>query len=471
MATLQRIDGQARLTNNQRLMVAIIVIASCLEFFDMFIIGFVLAFIGKPWHLTFGISAVILLTSGVGGIIGAFCWGLVADTFGRRRVLAASVITFAAASLLLAFTPERGWVYLSIFRFVVGFGVGGFVINMPYVQEFLPARVRGFVSSLVSVFIPGGLLIGAVLARFITPFVGWRGLFGAGAILPILLIYPILFVIPESPVWARRRGRIDLARSAAAWALQCRPDQVDLESIVGSAEWSRPRWSELFRYPRSLIASCIGNLGAVTGSYGISLWAPTLLVLVLDTTPKHAAALMIGVSLGGMLGRLVCGYLSDIIGRKASGAIFFVGGGALILLTGFLTHGTIATISIFFLMLMLSYFFVDGGFSINGPYAAELWPSHLRATGMGVAYGFGSIGKITGPVGLALIVGSSNFLHPAAMLPAVVPAFIYLAFWYVLAGVAYGIIGIETKGRSYAEIDELLQPQLSAKPATISPAN
>ena len=62
-------------------------------------------------------------------------------------------------------------------------------------------------------------------------------------------------------------------------------------------------------------------------------------------------------------------------------------------------------VSAFWLILAAAMFFADGGFAIVGPYAAEVWPSHLQTTGMGSAYGFGGIGKIMGPVGLALIVG------------------------------------------------------------------
>ena len=85
---------------------------------------------------------------------------------------------------------------------------------------------------------------------------------------------------------------------------------------------------------------------------------------------------------------------------------------------------------------------------------------------MGVAYGFGSIGKIIGPLGLAMIVGSSNFIAPKAMLPAVMPAFLYLAGWYALAGIAYGFIGLETKGKSLEEIDEMLERR--PLPATVA---
>ena len=469
MSALQQIDQQAFLTRNQKFLVVAVIIIACLEFFDIYIVGFVLAFISKPWNLTFGVSSIILLASGVGGIIGSPVWGVIADTYGRRPTLIATIVMLCAGSLFMAFTPHGNWIYIAFFRFFVGFAVGGIVMDYTYMQEFLPSRMRGFISSQVAVWIPGGLLLGSFLSAYLTPIVGWRGLFALGA-LPALMVLVFRFMIPESPLWALRRGQLAVARAATAWALQCPPEEVELGTVDAGDKWQRPRFSELFHYPRSLVASLIGNLGALTGNYGLILWAPTLLVLVVGTTPAHAAELMMGISLVGMFGRFVFGYLSDIIGRKACAAIAFLVGAALLVLTGFMTSGMIGTISIFWLMLMLSNFFVDGGFAINGPYPAEMWPSHLRASGTGLAYGFGGIGKITGPVGLALIVGSSNFVTPQAMLPAVVPAFIYLAAWYLLSGLVYGLVGIETKGLSYAQIDSLLaaKPTLKTKPVTQS---
>src|SRR5204862_120358 len=83
---------------------------------------------------------------------------------------------------------------------------------------------------------------------------------------------------------------------------------------------------------------------------------------------------------------------------------------------------TLFGLSAFWLILAVTFFFADGGFAIVGPYAAEVWPSHLRTTGMGSAYGFGGIGKIIGPVGLALIVGSNNYLKPDVPLTVIARA-------------------------------------------------
>ena len=177
----ERLDQARALTRNQIKIIAAAIIGDMLEFFDYYLIGFVLAFIIKPWGLTFGQSAIILLSSGVGAILGAFIWGRLADVLGRRKVFMATVINFSLASGVLAFTPDNGLVFLSVFRFFVGFGVGGlYCVDLPLVQEFVPARVRGFIGGLVTACIPLGVMIASSIAAFLTPEIGWRGLFVVG---------------------------------------------------------------------------------------------------------------------------------------------------------------------------------------------------------------------------------------------------------------------------------------------------
>src|SRR6202040_3111880 len=112
--------------------------------------------------------------SGVGAILGAFIWGRIADLIGRRRVFVGTVINFSIATGILAFTPDHGWIYLSVFRFFVGFGVGGlYCVDLPLVQEFVPTSKRGFVGGLVTAFIPIGVMIGSLLGAFLAPAIGW----------------------------------------------------------------------------------------------------------------------------------------------------------------------------------------------------------------------------------------------------------------------------------------------------------
>jgi putative MFS transporter len=93
---------------------------------------------------------------------------------------------------------------------------------------------------------------------------------------------------------------------------------------------------------------------------------------------------------------------------------------------------------------------------VIGPYLAEIWPNRLRGSGMGFGYGVGNLGKIIGPLALAIIVGSSNYVSPKVTMNAIFPSFLFLSFWYVQAAFAFLLLGIETRGRSIQEIGDTL---------------
>jgi len=447
------LDRQTRLTGNQRKIIAAAVIGDALEFFDYFLIGYVLAFIIGPWKLTFGQSAYVLLSSGVGAILGAYVWGWIADRIGRRAVFIGTVLNFSIATGLLYFTPDNGWIYLAIMRFFVGIGVGGlYCVDLSLVQEFVPSSKRGFVGGLVTAVIPLGVGLGAVLAAFM-PGDNWRLLFVIG-LAPSLLVLLVRLWVPESPHWLARQGRMTEARNSLAWAMQVPPESLPLP--VAPANPPKVSWFELFKYPRSLLVSWLGNAGAQTGVYGVALWAPSLFVLLLGVPPKEAAKMMILLSITGFIGRIAFAWFSEKIGRRNAGGLLGFGAGILIITAGYNYNAMIFGLSAFWLILAAAMFFADGGFAIVGPYAAEVWPSHLKTTGMGSAYGFGGIGKIIGPAGLALIVGSSNYLKPDVPLPQFPTAFLYLGCWFLMAGVVYYFFGLETKGKSMQDIDREL---------------
>jgi len=448
---LEYLERQTRLTGNQRRLLSVAILCNLLEFYDFFMVAFVLAFLIGPWKLTYGRSAIILLSSGIGAILGAGFWGWLADRIGRRPVLIITVINFSIGSGILAFTPDKGWIFLAVFRCFVGLGVGGlYSVILPLVQEFIPSSKRGMVTGLVTAAVPLGLALGAVLGAYLGPLLGWRGFFAVG-VLPIFVTLLIRAWVPESPYWLVRMGRPDEARQSLAWALEIDPEQIPLPAVQTEAQ--PVEWQELFHYPRSLFVSWIGNLGAQTGAYALYLWVPTLFIQLLNVSPSRASYLMIYCSTGAFLGRIVFAFLSDALGRRLSGGLYGFGAAVLVVLAAHWRNVFWGTASVFWLLMIATYFFADGGFAIVGPYAAEVWPARLRASGMGSAYGFGGIGKIIGPLGLALIVGSSNIVSPEVSVAKIVPAFLYLGAWFALAGIVYGVWGIETRGRSIEQID------------------
>jgi putative MFS transporter len=470
----ERLDQAKSLTGNQVKIIAAAIVGEMLEFFDYYLIGFVLAFIVKPWHLTFGQSGVILLSSGIGAILGSFIWGRIADLWGRRSVFMWTIVNFSLASGALYFTPDNGWVYLSVLRFFVGFGVGGlYCVDLPLVQEFVPARMRGFIGGLVTVFIPLGVMIASSFAAFTTETIGWRGLFLIGVI-PAFFTLVVRVWVPESPHWLAGQGRNADARRSLAWALMVTPESLPLPQA--SPKQPAPPWSDLFRYPKSLLVSFMASIGAQTASYGIGLWAPTLFVLQLGVTPAYAAYLFLWVKLAGIAGRVSFAWFADAMGRRNAGMLAGFGGAVTIAAAGYLHNEYLNGVSLFWAGIVVADFFYDGGYAVIGPYLAEVWPTRLRTTGMGAAYGFGGIGKIIGPLGLAMIVGASDVITPKATLDAIGPSFAYFTAWMALCGCAFLFFGFETGHQSIARIDRVLEgnatnayPSNRAGPATALP--
>src|SRR3978361_445011 len=104
-AMFEILDRRTRLTGNQIKILAAAIVGDALEFFDYFLIGFVLAFLIGPWKLTFGQSAMVLMSSGVGAIIGAYVWGWLADRIGRRNGFIRAVLHFSIAHAPPHFQP------------------------------------------------------------------------------------------------------------------------------------------------------------------------------------------------------------------------------------------------------------------------------------------------------------------------------------------------------------------------------
>jgi MFS transporter, putative metabolite:H+ symporter len=448
---IELLERQQRLTLNQWKIVSAAILGDMLDFFDFFLIGYVLIYIVGEWHLSFMQSGVILLAAGLGAIPGSFFWGWMADRIGRRKVFIGTALNFSLATGIMAFTPDQyGWLILAFFRFWVGFGVAGLnVVDLPLVQEFVPSSKRGFIGGLVTSTISIGGALGAVCGTYLGPIISWRGLFLIG-LLPALLTLLIRAWVPESPRWLIRRGRREEARRSIAWALEVDPATIDVPDHL--PEFAHTPWRELFKYPRSVALVCLTGLSQTSG-VGLALWAPTLLLLLLHITPSQASFLMIWVGLSAFVGRVFCAYMADLLGRRASGMLSCLGAVGTLIVAGYCGNYYIGTASLFWLMLVGHAFFGGGSYAIIAPYMAEVWPAGLRASGMGLGYGVGNFGKIISPLGLALIVGGGNFFKPAASVTALVPAMYFLAFWAALAALAFLIIGIETRGRSIEEID------------------
>ena len=353
---LDLLDEQQSLTINQWKIFTACLFSTMLDFFDFFLISFALAFFVGDWHLTFGQSGMILFASGVSAIPGGWFFGWLGDRIGRRKVFMITVLTFSGATGLMALTPHGAWPFMVAMRFIVGFGNAGMVaVDLPLLQEFMPASKRGWVSGLATALLPAGPALAAALSASLGAIIGWRGLFAIG-LLPAAMAFMIRVWVPESPRWLIGQGRVKEARRSLAWALQIDPEQISVPVEV--AEVQRTSWAELFKYPRSIAVGCLTGLSQ-TGVAGLGLWGVVLLALILKVSPAEASFLAIWIGLTAVPGRAVGAWLSDLLGRRYAGILTGLLGAAAMLAAGYWHDVYVGAFSVYYLML-LAHGFIGG---------------------------------------------------------------------------------------------------------------
>jgi putative MFS transporter len=456
------------LTKNHYKLITAAVLGDMLEFFDYWIIGFVLAFIVIPWRLSFGASAIVLLSAGVGSLIGAFFFGYLADRIGRIPVLLITTATFSIPSGFMYFTPEGNWIFLTVFRFLVGFGVGGlYAVDLPLVQEFVPTRYRGVIGGFVTALIPAGSLLGGICAAYLTPMIGWRGLFLIGLI-PAAISLLFRFWMRESPRWLIKQGRYKEAVKSINWVTG---ENFDYRNVIVGAKQKaaekKVAFTEIFQCRRSVAVTWITGFLQAVMDYGFTLWAPTLLALVLKIPARQAAKLFIVVPISSIVAKFAWSFLAERFGRRACGMMVGIGAVITCLIISRFWNAWWGGIPVIYPAFIAVFAFVGGGWAVTGPYATEVWPQHLRATGMGSAYGIAGLGRVVGPFVLSFFAGSGNVVSPKATTNAIGPAYIF----YALCGLALCItfyFGIETRNKSIAEIEGMvISRKKTSKPAGV----
>ena len=331
-----------------------------------------------------------------------------------------------------------------------GLGVGGLnITSVPYVQEFVPAKQRGLLAGLTSVFIPAGIFLGSLATKYLAGPIGWRGLIAIGCI-PIVLI-AWARMVPESPRFLQSQGREREAKEAYAWAMKIPVDQVaDLPQLP--TQQKSASYTVIFtKYPRELLVVSLGSFCFILGSFTVQSWGQTLLGQSFKFNVDMVTNLFILVSLGDLLGRLGSAWISDKIGRRwtmfGCGMIGAIGALIAALSTRMVHGDEIGNAGyIFFAGILIVMVFGDGAFGILNAFGGEQFPTEARSTGLGLGYGIGAIAKVIGPYFVGALIGSEKLSAQVVFLP-----FLIFAILLFLGGFIY-LFARETKGESLENI-------------------
>ncbi len=436
-----RLD-EAQLTARYWLLFATASFVAILEFFDVFIVGFLVAVVGPQWKLTFLQAAAILLATGIGSIFGAGFGGYLADVRGRRTVMIVASLGTAIGSASIGLLPERAWLGFAALRFVVGFGQGALAAAMlPMLVEWTPLRWRTLLTSVQNVFTSVGILLASAVAATLLTVIGWRGVALLGAV-PVMSAVLIWLFIPESPRWLMAHGRIEEASEAARKVFGFKP-------ALTTDSKARPArtFAELFTFPDRVILIALGWAAFSTIQTSVLYWGPTMLAMKLGVSAAEAAGMFVAVSLAGVAGTLLLAVVANVVGRSTTCRWSFYMIAMLLVLAAFAGDHHFLGVSSFLVLLAVAEGLLGGVVANLSPYSAELWPAGLAGRGAGFAQMCNALGKIVGPVLLALVAGSGDYVTPKATAEAIIPTFWFLGGFAAIAALAFTMIRIETHRR------------------------
>jgi MFS transporter, putative metabolite:H+ symporter len=437
---------KSRLTPRYYATIALVVMQEMFEYYDFFLVGYLVSVLAPGWHLTYGQSAMMLLSSGVGAIVGAMVGGRLADSVGRKRMIWGGGVIFALGAAGCALIPDGAWIQFSLLRFVVGAGsMAATTAQNPLIVEITPTRHRTFVSSMMVVPVALGTMFAAMIAANLLPVIGWRGVAATGG-LPIISSLLILLIVPESVRWLLSRGRNQDARREAAKLLGVPESSIALPKAV---ETSRKAGSimELLQDQKRFWWVVVIWAGISTGTYGILLWGPTIISQLLKIPSHEAAQYFIYAAIASLLGRVLFSVLPLYLGRRGA-AIFGSSVSCLVMLAIFAFYREfIGEWSVFTLLIIGGAAFYSGMFSNMAPYVVEVYPVSLGGRAFGLAQAANGVGKILGPVCLALIAGSNDVVSPKATTDAIAPAFLFLAACELAALIAIVAFRHEPHGK------------------------
>jgi MFS transporter, putative metabolite transport protein len=346
--------------------------------FVLGIIGIAVSMAAGPMHLDALWMGLLGAASLAGLFFGSMFAGPFADKFGRRSIFAYDMLLFAVVSGAQYFVTSP--TQLLILRLLLGLILGAdYVVSKSLVTEHSPRRYRGRLLSILAAAWAAGY-VGAYLAGFAMRDIGpdaWRIMLAASGV-PALLILPFRLVVPESPMWLMKRGRGD---EALAIIRRKFGPEVTLSKPASDATQHRGgAWSELFspRWRKNALVGCVFYTCQVIPYFALGTFAPRVLE-ALHVKDKFVGGLVYNVLLlaGAIIGLL----LVDRLSRRT----FLIGtfylatlGLAVLTYANFGPVGTMIAFGVFACIL-------SAAANLEFVYPPELFPTHLRASGVGLA--------------------------------------------------------------------------------------
>src|SRR6516225_522316 len=422
--------------------------------YDALTIAFALPPLIALWHIPPSLIGLMISIGYLGQVFGSVLSGWLADKYGRVRVMTGNLVLFTLMSFACALAPDY-WTLFAM-RFVQGFGLGGQVpIANTYVSEFAKSKGRGRFVLIQQMMFPVGLTTAGLVGAFVIPYFGWQSAFSLGG-LPVLLAWPMLKVLPESPRWLAGQGRDDeadrvLTRIEGIVSRDGKLPLPPLPTGVPPAVAAVGRFRDLFEGIYLKRTLSLGVLWFCTYgiTYAMTGWLPSIMRTIYHLPVSQSNLYGFILNIVGLAVLLTAVFTIDRIGRKVAFA-----GGFFLAAIPLLVATFLPDLSAFGLATLAALAFGLMGMIPGslGMYTAENYPNHLRALGHGVTSVSQRASSVLSPYLVGLILPHYGVGGVYGM----------FALFAIVGGITCVLFSIETAGKTLEELSPSPAPATAA---------
>ena len=435
-----------------RRFIALVSLGNFFDLYDIFIVAYIGAALQQSRFLTLRQFTFFVAVGFLGMFVGTVVFGMGSDRMGRRSAFILLLLIYSVFTFADAFAPTAGW--LIALRFFAGVGIGAEIVVIDtYVTEVVPSYARGRYVAITQVAGFCAVPVAAVLSRLLVPthflISGWRWVMVIGAS-GALLTWWFRRRLPESPRWLESRGRVaeadaimsglekeTFSTSGRSGERLVTSGGQNTTGVKTEASAERASFWELWRRPylsRTVMLVIFQALQTI-GFYGFANWAPTFL-LKRGVSLLHTLEYTLLIALVSPVGPLLAAFTSDRMERKWTIVVLALVVAGLGL--GFGNSVAPAAVVGFGALLTLANYWFSAAFHA---YQSELFPTRLRATGVGFTYSWSR-----------LSAAFTSILIGAVLMHGVPAVFALLAVAMILVATVVAIMGPRTNGLVLEEI-------------------
>jgi len=391
---VKQLVAKGPLTSFQLAAIAVCVGLNMLDGFDILAMSFSASGVKAAWNLPNQQLGFLLSAGLIGMAFGSLLLAPAADRWGRRRIILLSGVIAGAG--MLGSVAARGFEDLLTLRFLTGIGIGSTIASAAVlVSEYSPDRWRSAALAAYATGYPVGVTIGGVLTTFAIPRYGWRSAFAIGGAMSLVMLLVAWRRLPESlDFLVTRRPPGALARlNLLLMRMRLPPASVLPEGASGTEAESTRVPLTLLLTPTTLLL-WVMFFFTMAGFYFVVSWTPRLLNAAgLSATQGLTGGVLL--NLGGIAG---CGGFALAATRADAQRLLIaslIASALLMAAFGFTVHRLDLALSTALLLGLLLNAAMAGLYAVGPP----LYPTEVRATGMGWAVGIGRLGAILAPLG------------------------------------------------------------------------